>query len=88
MIGPSEVTAAIVNLEECADGVYQVVICNESRDWESGIIDAYDYRLVPYVPAENDSKLPKKLVAIEPAEETTLTPGYANEAGTKSAIPP
>jgi hypothetical protein len=27
------------------DGVYEVVICNERRDWESGYIEDWDYRL-------------------------------------------
>jgi hypothetical protein len=27
--------------------VYGVVICDESRDWETGYVDDYNYRLVP-----------------------------------------
>lgn len=37
----------IENLHECEDGIYEVVTCNESRDFESGYIDDYDFRLVP-----------------------------------------
>ena len=36
----------LINLHECQDGVYEVVPCNFSRDWESGYIDDWDYRLV------------------------------------------
>lgn len=37
----------IINIDECKDGVYEVVTCNESRDFESGHIDDYDFKLVP-----------------------------------------
>jgi hypothetical protein len=47
-IGASEVAAQIVNLNECEDGVYSVVTCNETRDWESGMLDGYDYKLIPF----------------------------------------
>lgn len=40
----------IVNLAECMDGLYEVVACNESRDWETGYIDSYDLKLVPFAP--------------------------------------
>ena len=44
--GIEEVLPRILNLDECEDGIYEVVICNESHDWETGYIDDYDYRLV------------------------------------------
>ena len=44
--GVEEVLPRILNLDECEDGVYEVATCNESRDWESGYVDDYDYRLV------------------------------------------
>lgn len=28
--------------------LYQVVTCNESKDWESGMLDDYDYKLIPF----------------------------------------
>lgn len=46
-IGAEEVLPKIENLDECKDGIYMAVVCNESRDWESGYVDDYDYRLVP-----------------------------------------
>lgn len=48
MIGADEVVRQIVNLDECEDGVYLVVTCNESKDWETGFIDSYDYKLLPF----------------------------------------
>ena len=36
----------ILNLGEVEDGIYEVVVCNESHDYETGYVDDYDYRLV------------------------------------------
>mgnify|MGYP003426572715 FL=1 len=47
-IGAPEVTQNIL-FENHPDGLYEVVTCNESRDWESGYIEEYDYQLIPYV---------------------------------------
>ena len=49
-IGADAVLPRIINLHECDDGVYKAVVCNESRDWESGYVDDYDYRLIPVNP--------------------------------------
>jgi hypothetical protein len=46
-IGAEDVVPRIMNLDECEDGIYDVVTCNESRDYETGHIDDYDYMLVP-----------------------------------------
>lgn len=43
-----DVLPKILNLDECEDGIYQVVVCNEYRDWESGYVEDWDYKLVPY----------------------------------------
>jgi len=48
MIGADEAWRRIINIDECKDGIYQVVTCNESRDWETGDIDDYDFKLIPY----------------------------------------
>ena len=45
-IGAEEVFQRILNLGEIEDGIYNVVTCNEKRDFESGYIEDYDYRLV------------------------------------------
>ncbi len=47
-IGAEDVWTKIVNLAECEDGLYTVETCNPSHDWESGYLDDYDYRLVPF----------------------------------------
>lgn len=44
----TDVVEHIINLDQCIDGVYEVVTCNEHRDWETGYVDDYDLRLVPY----------------------------------------
>jgi hypothetical protein len=39
----------ILGIEEAENGkLYTIDSCNESRDWESGIIDSFDLKLVPY----------------------------------------
>lgn len=45
--GASETIASIINLDQCADGVYEAVICNVSHDWESGHVDDWRYKLLP-----------------------------------------
>ena len=45
-VGVEEVLPRILNLDECEDGVYGVVTCNEIRNWETGYIEEYDYMLV------------------------------------------
>lgn len=37
----------IINLDECEDGIYELGVVNESRDWETGIIDDWDLELFP-----------------------------------------
>lgn len=60
-IGADEVVTRIINLDSCKDGVYEVVACNESRDFESGYIDNYDYKLVPLAEPQKEG-----LTAVEP----------------------
>ncbi len=38
----------IVNLHECQDGLYELHPINESYDCESGLVDDYDLKLLPY----------------------------------------
>ena len=38
----------VINLYESLDGVYEVVVCNETKDWETGYVEDWDYKLVPY----------------------------------------
>ena len=48
-IGADEVLDRITNLNECRDGIYEAVICNQSTDWETGYVDDYDYKLIPVI---------------------------------------
>ena len=45
-VGADGVVQRITNLHSSPDGIYRVELCNERRDWESGAIEEYDYRLV------------------------------------------
>ena len=47
-IGPKETLDLIRNLRDCDDGVYEVVFCSVSTDWETGYVDMYEYKLIPY----------------------------------------
>jgi hypothetical protein len=46
--GAEDVWMRTVNTDICQDGIYTFTTCNEHKDWETGYIDDYDYRLVPY----------------------------------------
>lgn len=45
-VGAEDAVKIIENLYDCEDGIYEVVVCNERRDWEAGYIDQYDFKLV------------------------------------------
>lgn len=47
-IGAEEAVASIINLEEVKDGIYEVIVCNVSRDIESGYVDDWDLKLIPF----------------------------------------
>lgn len=36
----------ITNFHECDDGIYELVVHNEHRDWETGIVEDWDYQLI------------------------------------------
>lgn len=48
--GPHEFVRRIVNLNETPDGVYVLRPMNLCSDWETGIIEDWDYRLEPLEP--------------------------------------
>lgn len=48
-IGSAEAVEQIINLNESPDGLYTIEVVNETRDFESGYVDGYDLKLVPYV---------------------------------------
>lgn len=46
-VGVEEALQNILNLNECEDGVYHLVVCNELRDIETGYIDDWNFELIP-----------------------------------------
>lgn len=50
MIGADLAARMLTNLNECPDGVYELVLCNQSTDWETGHLDGYDFKLIPFTP--------------------------------------
>ncbi len=38
----------VINLDECIDGLYELIVCNISRDWESGWVDDWDWKLIEW----------------------------------------
>lgn len=46
-VGVDEALQNILNLNECEDGVYHLVVCNELRDIETGYIDDWNFELIP-----------------------------------------
>lgn len=48
MVGANEVFSRITNLKECKDGIYEVVTCNEHKDYWTGHIEDWDYKLIPF----------------------------------------
>lgn len=48
MMGAEDAHRSIENIDSCEDGIYEVIACNLSHDWESGHVDDYDLRLIPY----------------------------------------
>ena len=52
-VGADEVFSRIINVHKCVEGkLYRVLMCNESRDWETGYVEDWDYQLIPYDPTE------------------------------------
>lgn len=45
-VGADETLSRITNLMKLKDGIYQIVTVNEKRDYETGIIDDYDFELI------------------------------------------
>ena len=47
-VGADQVISRIVNLNEVKDGVYSVIVVGQHTDWETGHIEDWDYKLIPY----------------------------------------
>lgn len=48
-IGIQDALENILNLDELSNGVYEFVIANQSYDIESGYLDDWGLRLIPYI---------------------------------------
>ncbi len=46
--GAEDVIPRITNLTLCSDGIYTIEPCDQQYDWESGALDDYNYKLVPF----------------------------------------
>lgn len=45
-VGAEDVICKIQNLDECEDGIYELKSINFQKDWETGAIEDWDYKLV------------------------------------------
>lgn len=54
--GADSVMPRILNLGECKDGLYRVIMCNERRDFDTGMIEDYDFKLIPYSGTKQKTK--------------------------------
>lgn len=48
MIGATEAIETITNLYSVKDGVYVLMVVNERRDWETGLVEEWEFKLVPF----------------------------------------
>ena len=47
-MGGQGIIYRVINFYEVQDGVYEVIVTNIKRDWETNAVDDWDYMLVPY----------------------------------------
>jgi hypothetical protein len=47
-VGAENAVGNIINLQDVLDGIYEVVVCNASRDFETGFVDDWELKLVPF----------------------------------------
>lgn len=76
------VCKSIVNWNEVTDGIYEVDVINISRDWETGYVDGWEYKLIPY--KENTMKTGDKLKLTKDIwddGEDHHPPGYVGRNG-------
>ena len=45
-IGVDGVVSRITNINDVEDGMYEIVVCDEIKCWETGFIEDYSYKLV------------------------------------------
>lgn len=47
-VGTQEAIENILNINTVEDGIYQLVFCNVSKDYETGYIDDFNFKLVSF----------------------------------------
>jgi len=80
-IGVEEVVTRILNLDSVDDGVYEVILFNMFRDPESGYVEGYDYKLVPY---KEEQKRPDMYTGILRSSDAMVT--TVNMEGTSLTV--
>lgn len=48
MAGSYDCISRIAGIDSLPDGVYEVVVCDVSRDYETGYVEDWDLKLVPF----------------------------------------
>lgn len=48
-VGIVDALEYILNLDKCDAGLYYLTTCNISRDWETGCVDGWNLKLIPYI---------------------------------------
>lgn len=47
-VGVEEAIGSLTNLNECEDGVYEIICIGVHRDWETEEVDEWHYKLIPF----------------------------------------
>jgi hypothetical protein len=61
-VGTEEAIRTVLNLYDVKDGLYEVVMVNERRDWETGYVEEWEFKLHPFnePPASSSPRQPKR----------------------------
>jgi len=55
-VTPLDALQLITNLDACGYGLYELELCNAHYDWETGYMDSYAIKLVPFTPEQVEQK--------------------------------
>ncbi len=47
-VGADEALRTVINLFDVKDGIYDLVMVNERRDWETGYVEEWEFMLYPF----------------------------------------
>lgn len=81
MVGAQDTISTIVNFNECDDGIYELITIKEHRDWETGIVDCYDLKLVLYIDSKDEEAYNKYLLSIKDKTGNKELIGYQYKNG-------